>query len=184
MEKLLFATAIAVTVFVFRSEVSAQVCGGSVRTYRVYVRNDFQAVNLKYELISVIPKKLPRDYESTARYLYKTFFPDKKPFLSRFWINEPHVVKRDVAETFLLDYKADRYLGELPDEPFSSHQNKHTDVIKRGEFQFYTAELFDRPYLLRVSADNYKPVYYIGDHLGGCRATYRIVLEDLVSSKR
>lgn len=181
MRKLIITVAIVVTVVTFGRRDLAQVCGGSTRTYRIYVRNDRQAVNPRYELIAVMPKSVGTDYESTARYLYKTFFPEKEPFLSRFWINKPFEVKSKVAERFLKDYKAETF-RENP-SPTDLRPSKYSDAIEDGEISFYTSELFDRPYLLKIYADNYNPQYYISDHLGGCYHKADILLTDFIRPK-
>lgn len=182
MKKLIITVAIAGTVGAFGLESWAQVCGGSTRTYHVYVRNDRQAVNLRYELIGVMPKSVGANYESTARYLYKTFFPEKEPFLSRFWINKPLEVKREVAEKFLRNYRAESFR----DNPSADdlRPSKHSGAIEDGEISFYTAELFDRPFLLKIYADNYKPQYYISDHLGGCYHKADLLLVNFIQPER
>lgn len=182
MKKSIIIAAIVVTVVTFGLQTSAQVCGGGVRTYKIFVRNDRQAVNLRYELIAVVPKNVGEDYESTARYLYKTFFPEKEPFLSRFWINKPYEVKNSVAERFLKNYKTETFRENPSSEDL--RPSKHSDVIKDGEIDFYTSELFDRPYLLKIYADNYKPQYYISDHLGGCYHKADILLNNFIRLKR
>lgn len=166
-----------VSIFFFLAiSTYSQVCGGGYNTFRVYVPNGSNAVNLRYQLYAVMPLDTRDDYKSTAKYLYKVFLPDDHPFLSRFWIRTVEV-KESVAERFLANYKADKFRPLPADEEYF-RQNKYAASIG-AHIRFMTRELYDRPLLLKVFADNYNPVYLLGDHFGGCTRVQTIILDKM-----
>ncbi|CAN5350457.1 hypothetical protein BH10ACI2_BH10ACI2_11700 [soil metagenome] len=177
-----FFLAILIVVTFSNILVEAQVCGGGARQYEIFVKNGFSATNLRYELFTVMPKgSKDDDYEATAEYLSRTFFPNKEKVLSRFWIHEPLTVRPDVAEKFLKGYDADNFRKVVDTDHLRG--NKFSGIVSHSEITFATRELFDSPMLLKIVADNYNPVYLIGDHFGGCRKTYNILLEDFLWPK-
>ncbi len=180
--KILF-WAILIAGFISVQPVLSQVCGGGYRTYRIYVRDGLNTLNPRYELFAIIPRGAKDDHETTAAFVSKTFFPNSEMRSSRFWIHEPLRVKAEVAEKFIKDHSADKYEKD-PDERWF-RENNYSGEIRFAEIRFNTGELYDRPMLLKIFADNYKPVYLLGDHFGGCSKTYKVHLEDyLLESQR
>lgn len=175
MKKLILALMLSTCFLTFSAH--SQVCGGGVRQYEIFVRNGVNAQNLRYEIFAVLPIELKGDFEPTAKYLNKMFFLGQEKPLSKFWIYEPQRVKNAAAEKFLAKYRVEDYQKE-PEEERSFHENKRSGLVEFGEINFRTSELYDRPLLLKVFADNYRPAYLLGNHFGGCSKTYKILLED------
>lgn len=158
--------------------VNAQVCGGGHRTYHIFVRDGMNTINPRYELFAVMPTGLKDDFETTAKYLSKTFFPNQEERPFRFWSREPLSITAEVAEKFLKGYDSSKYKKD-PDERWF-RENKYSGEIKFASLIFNTSELYDRPILLKIFADNYKPVYLLGAHFGGCSKQFDVLLDDFI----
>lgn len=153
-----------------------QVCGGGIQTFRIFVRNGLYAENLRYQLYTVMPLGSKDDHEATAKYLKSTFFPYREPVFSTFWIEDVEV-SPETAEKFIAKHKPENFRRDPPEEAYFK-RNKYTDSIKDGEFEFWSRELYDRPLLLKIFADNYRPVYLLGSHFGGCSRRHRVILDE------
>ena len=153
-----------------------QVCGGGIQTFSIFVRNGLQAENLRYQLYTVMPLGSKDDHEATAKYLTSTFFPYREPVLSTFWIKDVEV-NPEIAEKFIAKHKPENFRRDPPEDAYFQ-RNKYADSIKDGEFEFWSRELYDRPLLLKIFADNYRPVYLLGSHFGGCSRKHRVILDE------
>jgi hypothetical protein len=152
----------------------AQRCGGSTNRIYVSVRNDKALVNPRYEIISVSPSEYPYDDPKLATFISDTFFADGAERPPQFWHMQAIVLKPGLVENFLKTYRAEKYdpapqWRRLKKENFSG-------PIMGGEISLPTGEMFGYPYILKVEADNRKPVYVLGAHLGGCFPMERIVI--------
>lgn len=153
-----------------------QVCGGGIQTFQIFVRNGLQAENLRYQLYTVMPLGTDDDHDATTKYLNSTFFPYREPVLTKFWIKDIGV-QADVAEKFISKHKPENFRREPSEEAYFK-RNKYADSIKDGEFEFLSRELYDRPLLLKIFADNYRPVYLLGSHFGGCSKVHKVILDE------
>ena len=177
MRRILALILLFTPLFVDVSSIAAQVCGGGHRTINIYVRNGLEAKGLKYELFEIMPRSLNDDHPATAKYLRDTFFPRGGNGEGPYWIAEPVSVDKVIGAKFISNYKADRYLAK-PGERDSLRENKYAGPIVNGEVRFHTLELYDRPLLLKLYADNYEPAYFISNFFGGCSRMNKLMLDD------
>lgn len=179
MKDLSFKLAFLV-IFVAACQVSpAQVCGGGTNQINIYVRNGLSATNPQFHLYSASPVKFKGErmmnkVDRVAEYLSTTFFPTDEVYLSRWWIR-PKLVRTERAEAFLRNYDPKDFeqtvVGERDAKEFS-----FAGKIDGDSFGIRTYEMDDIPYLLKVWADNYEPVYVLGAHRGGCSRSYDLLL--------
>lgn len=112
--------------------------------------------------------------EKVAEYLSTTFFPTDEVYFSRWWM-KPKLVRSELAEKFIKTYDPKDFEQTLP----PLHQEKEfltSGKIAGNSFSFGTFETNDVPYILKVWADNYEPVYVLGAHHGGCSRSYDLLL--------
>jgi len=154
----------------------AQRCGGSTNYIYIYVRNGTTLVNPRYQIISVSPSELLYDDPKLAKIISDTFFADGIERRRQFWHMESFILKPELVEKFLKTYKAENYdpapeWRRLKKEDFSGR-------IEQGQIDLPTSEMFGYPYILKIYADNRKPVYVLGAHLGGCFPMERILIDE------
>jgi len=152
-----------------------QACGGSEKPIFIYVRAGFALQNPRYELFSVSPTGHEYNDGYVANFLSRTFFPEKEANPANFWVTQSLVVAPDRAETFLKTYKPADYDPKPNHLPIKREQL--SGPASDGVIIFQTGELYNFPYLLKIFADNRKPVYILGAHLGGCYSVDRIILD-------
>lgn len=157
-------------------DIFAQRCGGSTNHVYIYVRNGTTLVNPRYEIISVTPGDLLYDDPRLAKIVSDTFFADGVERRREFWHMQLFVLQPELVEKFLKTYKAENYdpapeWRRLKKEDFSGR-------IEQGQIDLPTGEMFGYPYILKIHADNRKPVYVLGAHLGGCFPMERIIIDE------
>lgn len=154
----------------------AQRCGGGTNQINVFVKDGVKLKDPVYELISISPTGLIYDDPKLASFISKTFFeyPDKNPART-FWYMKLFVIEPKLVDKFLRGYKFENY-DPAPDwRPLD--RKDFTGKIIEGYFELPTGEMFNYPYLLKISAGNLKPVYILGPHLWGCFPRERIILD-------
>lgn len=159
--------------------IHAQYCGQGANQINIYVRNGLNAVNPQYHVYPASPIRykdengMMRKLEFVAEYLSTTFFPLEEVYFSRWWIR-PKLVRADYAEKFVKDYDPKMFeqpvVGIYREEPLAL-----TGKIKGDSVSFRTYETDDGPYLLKVWADNYEPVYVLEAIRGGCSRHYDLL---------
>lgn len=154
----------------------AQRCGGGTTQVHIFVKDGFKLKYPSYELISISPTGLIYDDPKLASFISKTFFEytDEKPART-FWHAKLFIVEPKLVDKFLKGYKFENY-DPAPDWRRLDRKD-FTDKIIDGYFELPTGEMFDYPYLLKITADNLQPVYILGPHLGGCFPRERIVID-------
>ncbi len=162
------------------TKLQAQFCGQGTNQINIYVRNGLSAVNPQYQVYPASPIRYKnengtlRKVEFVAEYLSTTFFPLDEVYFSRWWMR-PKLVRSDHAEKFVKDYDPKMFeqpvVGVYREEPIAL-----AGKIKGDSFSFRTYEMDDVPYLLKVWADNYEPVYVLEAIRGGCSRNYDLLL--------
>jgi hypothetical protein len=155
---------------------SAQRCGGSTNHIYIYVRNGTTLVNPRYEVIPVSPSHLLYDDPKLAKFISDTFFADGIERRRQFWHMEAFILKPELVEKFLKTYKAENY-DPAPEWRRLKKVN-FTGKVEQGQIDLPTSEMFGYPYILMIYADNRKPVYVLGAHLGGCFPMERILIDE------
>ncbi|HRI03106.1 MAG TPA: hypothetical protein PLL77_05145 [Pyrinomonadaceae bacterium] len=180
MKNLIFLFVVSFSFAAAGSNSYAQYCGQGTNEINIYVRNGLNAVNPQYRLYPASPIRYKnengtiRKLEFVAEYLSTTFYPFDEVYFSRWWIR-PKVVRTDHAEKFIKAYDPTMFerptVGVYREEPVAL-----TGKIIRDSFSFRTYETDDVPYLLKVWADNYEPVYVLEAFRGGCSRKYDLLL--------
>jgi hypothetical protein len=157
----------------------AQSCGNGTNKITIYVRNGLNAVNTRYEIYPASPLRYRnengamRKLEKVAEYLSTTFFPLEEVYFSRWW-SRPRTVRKDDAERFINSY--DPRMFEAPVIDAKLENFSFSGKITDDSLSFVTYEMDDMPLLLKITADNYEPVYVLGMHRGGCSRNYDLLL--------
>lgn len=155
---------------------AAQVCGGSQKPIYIYVRDGFTLKNPRYELIPVSPTGHHYDDRHVVKFVSRTFFPDDEPKVSNFWGSKSFVISPTIVEPFLKTYRPADYDPGADWRPIKTAGL--SGKIEGGLIVFPTGELYSFPYLLKIFADDLKPVYILGAHLGGCYPLDRVMLDE------
>lgn len=166
----------------------AQSCGEGTNQINIYVRNGLNAVNPQYKLYPASPERykdekgMIRKLDFVAEYLSTTFFPYEEIYFSRWWIR-PKLVATEHAEKFIKGY--DPKMFEQP----SNGVYRRTPISLAGKIagdslSIHVYEMDDMPFLLKVWADNYEPVYVLEAHRGGCSRNYDLLLSKYREPKK
>jgi hypothetical protein len=171
-----FSLLVLITIAAAAANISAQACGGSTNHIYIYVRDGKALINPRYQIISVAPSNFLYDDPKLANIISETFFADGVERRRQFWHMDLFIIKPDLVDKFLKTYKAENYdpaprWRRLEKENFSGK-------IEQGHIELPTGEMFGYPYILKIYADNRKPVYVLGAHLGGCDPMERIVIDE------
>ncbi|HMT09384.1 MAG TPA: hypothetical protein PKA82_15385 [Pyrinomonadaceae bacterium] len=182
MKKLITIFIITLSFVTSVCEINAQYCGQGYNGIVIYVRNGLNAVNPQYRLYPASPLRYKEPAQSmqklgkVAEYLSTTFFPYEEVYFSRWWIR-PKIVRNDHAESFI-----NAYDPKMFEQPFIDEVRDRKFIIAakiiRDSFTIPTYEMDDMPYLLKVWADNYEPVYVLEAFRGGCSRNYNLLLTD------
>lgn len=160
----------------------AQYCGQGTNQINLYVRNGLNATNPQFVLYSASPirykseQRMIDKVDKVAEYLSTTFFPTDEVYFSRWW-TKPKLVRADLAEKFIKSYDPKDFEHTVQDR--NGDRKKlflSAGKIEGDSVSFGTYEMDDVPYLLKVWADNYEPVYVLEAHHGGCSRKYDLLL--------
>lgn len=169
-----------ICVLIFASGTYAQYCGQGINHITIYVPNGQNAVNPQFHLYSASPAKYKDEtrimtkVEKVAEYLNTTFFPTDEIYFSRWWI-KPKLVRAELAEPFIKAYDPKDFEHTVRDAQDEKRFASSGKIIG-DSISFRTYETDGVPYLLKVWADNYKPVYVLQAHRGGCSRNYDLLL--------
>ncbi len=158
------------------STALGQECGKGNWTISIYVPNGTIAKNLRYELFSVQPKNIERESSALNKYVIKAF--DIRNFERCYGgdCSEAYKIDPLVAEKFLKAYDASAFQEVRPDLLTDSNSLKRK--VKSGKISFRTWETFQMLLLLKISSDNFKPKYLLGNFLGGCYRRENLLLTE------
>lgn len=154
-------------ILAFAGNNFAQACG---RGYFKIELNVTDTVN--YQLFSVVPKNADYSDKTIQKELAERFLPNSSES-GFFWFSMPKV-ENFIAEQFLIAYKAEDYKEIYEDSPTKG-------TSKDGIIHLKTWEAYSQPFLLKLSAMNFKTTYYLGSFLGGCKVKKKIDLEMAVN---
>ncbi len=187
MKTLIFLFIVSLSCSAAGSNLYAQRCGEGTNQITIYVRNGQNAINPRYQLYPASPirykdeKGTMRKLEFVAEYLSTTFFPYEQVYFSRWWIR-PKLVKAQHAEAFIKSYDPKHFeqpvVGVSRETPLPL-----TGKVAGDSISFHTYETDDVPYLLKVWADNYEPVFVLEAHRGGCSRNNNVLLTTPVRSR-
>ncbi len=188
MEKTIILTVALLFLLSAAHSSHAQSCGEGDNQITVFVPNGQKAVNTRYQLYPASPLRyknedgMIRKLEFVAEYLSTTFFPLDEIYFSRWWIR-PRIVRSEYAEKFVKAYDPKFY-----EQPFvyNDRHNKFSfsGTIDGDSFSIHTYEMDDMPFLLKVWADNYEPVYVLEAFRGGCSRKYDLLLTKYIEPKK
>jgi len=154
-------------ILAFAGNSFAQACG---RGYFKIELNITDTVN--YELYSVVPKDADYYDKTVQKALAEKFLPNLSES-GFFWFSMPKI-ENAIAEQFLVAYKAEDYKEAYGDSLTNG-------TSKDGIIHIKTWEAYSEPFLIKLSAMNYKTAYYLGSFLGGCKVQKKIDLEMAVN---
>lgn len=171
-------TAVLFLLAIATSAAFSQRCGQGINEINVYVRNGQNAVNARFHLYTVSPIAYSEEeginkVNKVAEFLSTTFFPTEEVYLSRWW-SRPKLVRADVADEFLKYYDPKDFEEPVIDK--RDTRSAFSGKIAGDSFSFTTYETNGDPYLLKVWADNYEPVYVLATHRGGCSKRFDLLL--------
>ncbi len=158
-----------------------QVCGGGIKTLKLYTLNGLEAKNLSYEMFSVTPKET--DLNDEIKFIDKTFFPNGYTEKKQFGFQTADIIPNEIAEEFLKTYEVDKYYNFLEDQWVQNSSfkddmaNNMKGKIVDGSHSHKVMENFTRRYLMKVSSDNYPSIYILDQHFGHCDKTEFILLD-------
>lgn len=165
-----FISAIAVTIFCVLSAV-AQQCPVSERTIYILVQNGTEASNVRYELYPIRPISVGRNYDKYTEFV-------------RVKLNYGGAEASDIVNgrraRLLLPQMAEDILKSYDPKLYQPVQNIGKNELRGkildGKLRFVTSESDPNLFILKITSDNFEPVYYAGDFFAGCNVVDRITL--------
>lgn len=158
---------------------AAQLCGSGTFTFKFYVLNNAATTTLHYEILSATPQTISEIIAGDTLDFYTT---DKDKLLTEY---SPELYNHTYFGEIINRQAVEKILNKTVAPPFdtSGFQRLHlkkiaiNGTIKKGILQFPTAELFSRPYLLKVT-DGKKHIYILANLFGGCNRTAQLIWDD------
>ena len=161
------------------SNVQAQACG---RAFAEILVSDAAGQRVQRVTIELVAEAPYEEYKMLESQALAQGDPGDNPALSSpGHLTAIKVTKRDAEEIVRRSTPMDK-TKDFCENPLKLQANTTVKVYGQGESKtrlgFCTSEGYERhAFLLKISAPGYMTGYYVGAYLGGCRRTYKIVLD-------
>ena len=151
----------------------SQECGGGISKIQFYVLNDnntsisYQILDLDQSNINKIISKKESEEIYNENQIYNN---ENQMYYDGIILNEVEINNLDLIT---------KRVKKLPFQT----DLKGCGKIKNGEIEFKTAELYDKPCLIKISTDKYR-FYILINLFGGCSRNSKIILGEQPSLMR
>jgi hypothetical protein len=147
----------------------AQRCPASIRTIQVFVRNDHQARDVRYEIIPLKMMVAKKDLYS-LEFLWKNFGIERSDSLDLLHAGRSVAANQNYVEKFLATYVWGK-------QQSAEQGNNYAGRVMDGELTLKASDLNNDLYLLKITSKNYAPSYILGQLLGGCHDHDEVLLQ-------
>jgi hypothetical protein len=159
------------------STARAQYCGGSYLNLELkFEKNVKPPEKVSYELFYVLPKlesgREIRD-KKTIEFVSKFYYGDENKKNYFFWnLNESNwrflKVSQRKAETYIENYKLEDFEVIYNSVYRDDHRRQLKGEFRYSQLRLQTEETDITPFLMKISATRFKPLYFLSSFLGGC----------------